>query len=80
MPENNRRTVFGNAVRYLGWAIVAINGVYMAYGFVTIYSDVSVRAFAPLVLMEGAMYVAVGLLIVGVGRLIRGKPRAVPAA
>lgn len=61
----------GNIIRLLGWAVVLIYAIRYGYGTFDILSDASVSAYAPLIILEGAMYVAGGLILVWVGSRMR---------
>lgn len=67
------RETTGHVVRRLGWVIVGLSLAYTAYGYLDIYSDISVRAYAPLIVIEGGFYTLCGFAVVWAGRLIRGK-------
>lgn len=63
----------GKLLRLVGWLIVIWSVLRYSYGFYDIYSDVSVRAFAPLVLIEGGFYLVIGLVVIFVGRRVERK-------
>lgn len=66
----------GRLLRLFGWLIVIWSVLRYSYGFYDIYSDVSVRAFAPLVLIEGGFYLAIGLIVVFVGGRLEKRAAA----
>lgn len=74
-------TKIGNGIRILGWAVVLINAIKYGYGIFETLSDPSVRVYALLVAIEGAMYVTGGLILVWVGNRIRknAKKSEIPA-
>jgi hypothetical protein len=71
-----KRERIGNAVRWLGWIIVGLSIVQTAYWYIDIHSDPSVRAYAPLVVIEGGFLAFGGVVVVVIGRLIRGRGAA----
>ena len=54
-------------IKYIGWGIALIASMYTIVGYVDISSDASSRAFAPLVLIEGGFYIAIGLVVAWFG-------------
>jgi hypothetical protein len=63
----------GNIIRLFGWAVVAYNAVSYSFALVSTLADASVAAYAPLILMEGSIFIGGGLIIVWVGRFIRRR-------
>lgn len=66
----------GKLARVTGWVIVIYAVLRYAYAYYDIYSDISVRAYAPLVLIEGGFYLIVGLVVMFAGRWIERKAAA----
>lgn len=64
-------TKIGNGIRWLGWAVVLINGIRYGYATFDTLSDPSVSAYALLIVFEGIIYVTGGLILVWVGNRIR---------
>lgn len=70
----------GRVVRWFGLILAAGYAINTLVGYGDIASDASVRAFAPLVLIEGAFFVAGGLLVAYVGARIERSEKAPGAA
>jgi len=64
----------GNLIRIFGWIILVYNTLKYAYAIYETLSDASVSAYALLIVFEGIMYIAVGLIVVWIGRRIKAKP------
>jgi hypothetical protein len=63
----------GKIVQWIGWGISLIAFIYTIMGYIDITSDASTRSFAPLILVEGAFFVGIGLVVVWVGHKRRVK-------
>lgn len=71
------RVTLGNGLRVLGWMVVAGTVFKYAKGCIELATaDPSMAGYIPLVLGEGLVYVVAGLLLVGLGRLVRGRRKA----
>lgn len=72
------RETIGTAIRIAGWVIVV--SVVLRYGWsaLMLMMDSSMTGYIPLMLAEGLVYVIGGLLLVGLGYLIRGRRKAAP--
>lgn len=66
----------GKVTRILGWVIVIYAVLRYGYAYYDIYSDISVRAYAFLVLIEGGFYLLIGVIVIFVGRRIEKKEAA----
>ncbi|MBF0247028.1 MAG: hypothetical protein HQL36_02985 [Alphaproteobacteria bacterium] len=65
--SNAPQSTLGKVLRWLGWAVLCFTFVRYGYGFFTTLSDASVGAYAPLILVEGAVWAAVGAVLVWLG-------------
>lgn len=70
------REKIGGIIGKAGWVIIFFSAAYAIFGYIDIYSDISVRAYAPLVLIEGGLYGFGGAVVVLAGRLIRGRRKS----
>lgn len=68
-----KNMTIGKLVGIVGWLLTIWAVLRYAYAYYDIYSDVSVRAFAPLVLIEGGFYLVIGLVLVFVGRRVERR-------
>jgi hypothetical protein len=67
----------GNAIRWIGWAIVVVYGIKYSYYTFNTLSDPSVSAYAMFAVLQGALFVAGGVILIWIGRGVRGrKPEA----
>ncbi|MDQ1243963.1 MAG: hypothetical protein QG565_303 [Campylobacterota bacterium] len=64
MSTNQNR----NIVKLAGWGISLVAFIYTVVGYIDIASDASTKAYAPLVILEGAFFTSIGLIVVWVGR------------
>lgn len=71
MDLNNKQ--IGKGIQFFGWFIVFFNVVKYGYGVYDTLSDPSVRAYAPLIVVEGVLFACGGLLFVWLGRRIWKK-------
>lgn len=74
-PDKNDRTIrnkpIGKGTKIFGWVVVILASIYTFFGYVAVSSDASGRAYAPLILTVGIIFVAVGLVIVWFGMRIQ---------
>lgn len=77
-PDDPARPVrpVGRVVRWFGLILAAGYAIDTLVGYGDIAGDASVRAFAPLVLIEGAFFVAGGLLVAYVGARIERSEKS----
>ncbi|WP_303785192.1 hypothetical protein [Azovibrio restrictus] len=68
MSSSNQQ--IGKIVEWLGWISVTLSILSYGYGFLDTASDPSVSAYAGLIVLEGAFFLAIGLFIVWFGRRI----------
>lgn len=73
MSSSNQQ--IGKVVQWVGWISVALSILSYGYGFLNTVSDPSVSAYAGLIVLEGAFFLAIGLFIVWFGHRI-GRPAA----
>lgn len=66
----------GKLAKFTGWVIVLYAVLRYGYAYYDIYSDISVRAYAFLVLIEGGFYLIVGLVVMLAGRWLERKAAA----
>ncbi|MBS4067551.1 MAG: hypothetical protein WC279_00415 [Sulfurimonas sp.] len=57
-----------NIVKLAGWGISLMAFIYTVVGYIDIASDASTKAYAPLVILEGALFISIGLIVVWMGR------------
>lgn len=72
--QTGGRAAFGNGLSVLGWMIVA--GTLFKYGkgcLELLTSETPMPGIIPLVIGEGLVYVVAGLLLVGLGHLLRRR-------
>ena len=60
-------------LKYVGYAVSLIALIYTVIEYIDISSDASMRAFAPLVLIEGGFFILVGLVIAWIGHRLYMK-------
>jgi hypothetical protein len=63
----------GKGLQLFGWFLVLFYAVKYGLGIIDTLADASVRVYAPLIVLEGALYAGSGLLIVWLGSLVRKK-------
>jgi hypothetical protein len=66
----------GNAIRLFGWLVVVFNALKYSLATFDTLTDPSVKAYAMLVVFEGLLHIAGGLLIVWIGKRLTKKVAA----
>lgn len=57
-----------NIIKLAGWGISLMAFIYTVVGYIDIASDVSTKAYAPLIILEGIFFISIGLIVVWMGR------------